>query len=138
MHRWFDEGTGEYYGARKKKGGKWSPTTLQSRKPEIVQFIARKTWVPWKEIVTWNKDKFYGPKATEYYSQGYTMIEFLRSGADAMGSKFDPRWSQILDIYRTTMLETKNQKTAVEKAFEGVDWDKLEACWADFVKKKML
>jgi hypothetical protein len=138
LHRWFDEGTGEFYGALHKKGGQWVTETLQSRKPEITQFIARKTYVPWREIVSWNKDKFYGEKATQYYAQGYTMIEFLRRGEKAMGSKFDPRWGQALDIYRTTMLETKNQKTAVEKAFEGVDWDKLEACWVEYVKKKML
>ena len=35
------------------------------------------------------------------------------------------------------MLESKNQKTAVEKAFEGIDWDAFEAAWIDWVKTKM-
>ena len=54
-----------------------------------------------------------------------------------LGTKFDDRWDQVLDIYRATMLETKDQKQAVKKAFEGIDMAAFEAQWVDWVKTQM-
>lgn len=140
LHRWFDEGTGDYYGGFTKQGSSstsWRYTSDKGRLRSIEAQIARKTFIPTREIVSWNKDKFYGPRAPDHYAQGYSLVDFLRRGADKLGKKFDPRWGTILETYRVTMLETKNQKTAVEKAFEGVDFAVFEEAWLEWVKKHM-
>jgi hypothetical protein len=137
LHRWFDEGTGDFYGAHTKTGGKWKYQADKGRYQSIRSQIARGNFIKTREIVGWNKDKFYGARAPDHYAQGYSLIDFLRRGPDALGRKFDQGWTKILETYRLTMLETKNQKTAVEKAFEGIDWDAFEAAWIDWVKTKM-
>lgn len=136
LHRWFDEGSGDFYGAHTKKS-KWSYESDKGRYQSIRTQVARGNFIPLREIVSWNKDKFYGPRAPDHYAQGYSLIDFLRRGPDKLGKRFDDSWKNILETYRKTMLETKNQKTAVEKAFEGVDFDALESAWIDWVKKYM-
>ena len=137
LHRWFDEGSGDFYGSNTKAGGKWSYKVDKGRKTSIASQIARKNYIPLREIVGWSKDKFYGPRAPDHYAEGYSLVDFFRRGPDVLGKKFDPAWGKVLETYRLSMLETKNQKTAVEKAFEGVDFDKLEAAWMDWVKTNM-
>lgn len=137
LHRWFDEGSGDFYGGYVKVGNTWKYTPDKGRVMSIKSQIARKNYIPTREIVTWNKDKFYGPRAPDHYAQGYSLIDFLRRGGEVLGKKFDPSWGKILETYRVTMLESKNQKTAVEKAFEGIDFDKLEEAWLEWVKKNM-
>lgn len=136
LHRWFDEGTGDFYGAHTKTS-KWTYATDKGRYQSIRSQVARGTFIPLREIVSWNKDKFYGARAPDHYAQGYSLIDFLRRGPDKLGRRFDESWKRILETYAKTMLETKNQKKAVEQAFEGVDWDKLEAAWIDWVKNNM-
>ena len=134
LHRWFDEGTGDYFGSYVWNNGKWSYFASKMRKADIKVSVNTNKHVPLREIVTWNKDRFYGGRASDYYAQGYSMIDFFRRGK-AMGNEFDPRWGKVLDIYRDTMLETGDQKKAVEAAFKDVDWDKLEAAWIKWVKE---
>jgi hypothetical protein len=63
------------------------------------------------------------------------MVDFLKRGKEVLGKKFDPSWEGVLDRYRTTILETKDKKKAVEKAFEGVDWDAFDEAWIAWVDK---
>ncbi len=133
LHRWFDEGTGDFFGSHTWTGRKWEYETSKMRKIDIKTIVNTKKHVPWREIVSWNKDKFYGNRASDFYAQGYSMVDFLRNGSRNK-SKWDPTWEPILDTYRKVMLEEKDQKKAVEAAFQGVDWDKIEECWLAWVK----
>jgi len=137
LHRWFDEGTGDYYGGFSRQGGKWTYVVEKGRKMGIVPQVARKTYIPLREIVSWNHDKYYGPRAVDHYAQGYSMIDFLRRGPEVLGKKFEASWAAILDTYRETMLATSDQKKAMEKAFEGINWDAFEAAWIDWVKTQL-
>jgi hypothetical protein len=138
LHRWFDEGHGDYYGAFSKKGTTWSYTADKGRHTDIRTQISRKTYVPLREIVAWNKDKYYDPaKGGYYYAEGYSLVDFLRRGPEVLGKKFDERWGKVIDIYRSTMLETRDQKKAVEAAFAGVDWEQFEAAWVEWVRNSM-
>ncbi len=138
LHRWFDEGVGDYFGSWSKKGSKWSYGIDKSRLPGIKSQVARKTYINPRELVGWDRSKFYGsPRVVEHYEQAYSIIDFLMRGPDVLGKKFDPLWSTVLDKYRQGVLDTKDPKKAVESAYAGVDWDAFEAAWVDWVKTKM-
>lgn len=136
LHRWFDEGTGDYFGSYELRNGRWVYAASKMRKRDIAEIVTTKKWVPLREIVSWNKDKFYGGRASDYYAQGYSMVDFFRRGK-AMGNAWDPAWEGILDKYREVMLRSGNQKKAVEEAFAGVDWAKLEEAWVRWVREYM-
>jgi hypothetical protein len=57
----------------------------------------------------------------------------LRRGTKTRG--YQKEWKQILPTYVKVALETKDTKKAVEEAFKGVDWGKLEESWKSYVKK---
>lgn len=137
LHRWFDEGTGDYFGAWSKKGNAWNYEVDKGRYQSIRAQVARKTFISPRDLVTWERSKFYGPRAADHYAQAYSMIDFMKRGASVLGKKFDPKWGTILDTYRSEVLESKDAKKAVEKAFAGVDWDAFDAAWLEWVEKNM-
>lgn len=138
LHRWYDEGLGEFFGSHKRKGRGWKYEVLKGRMRSIKSQMSRDTFIPNRELVTWDRSKFYGsPRSSDHYAQAYSIIDFLQRGPDKLGKRFKPEWKEILDTYRTTILKTKSQKKAVEKAFENVDWDEFDAMWLDWVKKRM-
>jgi len=132
LHRWFDEGTGDFFGSFTRKGRRWDYETSKMRKVPIKTLVNTEKIVPLEEIVTWNTDKFYGPNAPDYYAQGYAMIDFLHNAKGRRG--WDKSWDDILENYRTTMLETRSQDKAVKAAFDGVDWDDFTKSWIAWVK----
>lgn len=134
LQRWFDEGTGDWFGSFKKTGkDSWKSAASKMRLRGIQLQVRTKTTVPWSQIVTWHKDKFYGPRASYYYAQAWSMIDFLRRGNRSRG--YQKEWSNILPTYIKVALATKDTKKAVEEAFKGVDWGQLEESWKNYVKK---
>lgn len=133
LHRWFDEGTGDWFGSHSWSGRTFSYETSRMRRMDIKQIVREKKWVPIKEIITWNKDKFYGAGAADFYAQGYAIIDFLRNGSGrAIG--WDKSWASILETYRKVNLEEKDPAKAVTTAFEGVDFEKFEESWIKWVQ----
>lgn len=137
LHRWFDEGHGDYFGGFVLEGTSWTYKGDKGRKTVIRGMVSSRSHVPLREIVTWNHDRYYGAKAGENYAQGYAMIDFFQRGPTKLGKKWDESWSKVLETYKTVMLETGDQKKAVEKAFAGVDWEKLEEAWIAWVKDQL-
>jgi hypothetical protein len=137
LHRWFDEGIGELFGSFDLKGKKWTYEALQGRYMDIRAQLQRSEHIPLREIVTWNKDKFYGANAPSYYAEGYSLIDFLYRGQNKLGRKWDEKWDGVIKRYTQAGLETNSQKKAVEAAFEGVDWDAIEEAWSTWVQKHM-
>lgn len=134
LQRWFDEGTGDWFGSFKKTGkDSWKSAASKMRLRGIQVQVRTKTTVPWSAIVTWHKDKFYGPRASYYYAQAWAMIDFLRRGSKSRG--FKKEWKNILPTYIKVALETKDTDKAVKEAFKGVDWAKIEESWKRYVKK---
>ncbi len=134
LQRWFDEGTGDWFGSFKKTGkDSWKSAASKMRLRGIQLQVSTQTTVPWSDIVTWHKDKFYGPRASYYYAQAWSMIDFLRRGTRSRG--YQKEWKKILPTYVKVALETKDTNKAVAAAFEGVDWSKLEKSWKRYVKK---
>jgi hypothetical protein len=139
LHRWFDEGTGDFFGSYDLQGrGRWKYDNSKMRRETLRRLLNDETWVPFSEIVTWNKDKFYGPRTTDFYAQGYAMVDFLRRGPEKLGRRWDESWTGILERYCEVARATKDQKKALEAAFKDVDWDKMQKAWVEWVKKELL
>ena len=98
------------------------------------QMVRKGDYVPFKEIVTWGMRRFYGAKAAYYYAQAFSMIDFLRRGQKSKG--WDPKWGEILEMYRRVVLLKGDATAAVEIAFREFDdaeWTKLEEAWKAWV-----
>ena len=137
LHRWFDEGLGDFFGCFEKKGKRWSYIPAQGRIQSIDSQIRSDSHIPVQQIVSWPRSKFYGSGAASHYAQGYSIIDFLLRGKrrGGYGKKWDPNWDQILPRYTRSMLKDKDQKKAIAAAFVGVDFDTLEEYWKIWVDK---
>lgn len=134
LHRWFDEGLAEYFNSWRLRGRRWKIEYLRGRFDAIRRQINEKTFIPGREIVTWYKPKFYGPRAPDHYAQAYAMVDMLLRGHEKLGRKWDQSWDQIMPTYHKVALETHDSKKAVEAAFQGVDFEKFDAAWRAWVK----
>ncbi|MBK8974303.1 MAG: hypothetical protein IPM29_00095 [Planctomycetes bacterium] len=135
LHRWFDEGLAEYFGAWRKKGRRWVFRYHEGRYEAITRQMKDGTYIPTREIRAWHKDKFYGPRASDHYAQAWAMVDFLKRGADKLGKRFDPSWTHILETYARICLEEKSDSKAAEQAFEGVDMEAFDEAWKMWVDR---
>ena len=137
-HSWYNEGTGDFYGGYEFKHKKFKLTRYQKRVPDIKGALRVKKWAPLKELVTWTQAQYYGNNDYGYagwqnYAQGWSFIYFLRTGKkQARGWSSD--WDGILDTYMEILGSTGDKDAAVERAFEGVDWEKMEAVWLKYTE----
>jgi len=132
LHRWFDEGTGDFFGSFRRNGRKWSYGVSKMRKTPLKALVSSKKFVPLDEIVKWSDKRFYGPGAADYYAQSYAIVDFLHRGKRSPG--WDKAWNNILDTYRQALLDTRNADQAVDAAFAGIDWQKFTKSWVAWVK----
>jgi hypothetical protein len=137
LHPWFDEGTGEYFGAFVQKGKKWRYAVPRASHALLKAQVSRGTHTPLREFVEWTEDRFQGERAVDHYAQAYGLVDFLRRGPDRLGRKFDPAWQKILPTYTETVRKTRNRNRALKEAFAEVDWNAFEAAWLSWVKSKM-
>jgi hypothetical protein len=138
-HSWYNEGTGDYYAGFdfNLKTKKFTEKREKGRQDNLL--LIRDKYVPLKDFVRWTQAQYYGQNSGNglgggrldgwaCYAQGWSMIWFLRTGA-GKAKGWQAAWGTILDKYLQTLLETGELDQAVDKAFEGVDWDALEASW---------
>jgi hypothetical protein len=135
LHRWFDEGLAEYFGSLRKKGKRWSHVYHDGRLSSLQRQARAGQLIPSADIVTWDRAKFYGPRAADHYAQAYAMVDFLVRGKDVLGKRWNDRWSEILPTYAQVCLTEKSDTKAVAAAFEGVDWAGFEAGWNEWWEK---
>lgn len=134
LHRWFDEGHGDYFGSFRWGQSGWKYVGSQMRYDDCKQMVRAGDYVPFKELVYWDRQKFYGARAPYYYAQAYSMIDFFRRGEKQHG--FDPQWGEALDMYRKVMLVYGDSKLASDTAFRGFTderWKQLEDAWKAWV-----
>ncbi len=139
-HSWYNEGTGDYYGGHEYKRKKFQRAPRRMRKDSIKETLREGRTIPLKEFVRWSQRQYYGENdyglsGFDCYGQGWAFIYFLRMGKKARGWNSD--WDGILGTYLDTLVDTGDLDLAVDKAFEGVDWDELETCWKTFVDKQL-
>jgi hypothetical protein len=142
-HSWYNEGTGDYYSGFEfnLKSKKFTPKLEKGRQDNLL--LIRDKYVPLKDFVTWDQAKYYGNNTGNgnaggrlegwaCYAQGWSIIWFLRTG-EGKAKGWQKSWGGILDKYLVTLLETADLEKALATAFEGVDWDALEASWRDYM-----
>ncbi|MBL8728846.1 MAG: hypothetical protein JNM25_10475 [Planctomycetes bacterium] len=134
LHRWFDEGHGDYFGSFRWGQSGWKYVGSDMRYSDCKQMVRAGDYVPFKEIVHWDVQRFYSGRAPYYYAQAFSMIDFLRRGEKSRG--WDPRWGTALDMYRKVMLVHGDSKLASDTAFfkfTDDDWKALEEAWKAWV-----
>lgn len=134
LHRWFDEGLGDFFGSFRWSGGKWKYVGSKMRYSDCKQMVRKGDYVPFKDIVNWPRQKFYSGRSPYYYAQAYSMIDFMRRGQKSKG--FDPRWGEVLEMYRRVALVKGDTKLGVKTAFRGFtdeDWTAFEDAWKAWV-----
>ena len=134
LHRWFDEGLGDFFGSYRWSGGSWKYVGSKMRYSDCKEMVRKGDYVPFKDIVNWPRQKFYSGRSPYYYAQAYSMIDFMRRGQKSKG--FDPRWGEVLEMYRRVALVKGDTKLGVQTAFRGFtdeDWTAFEDAWKDWV-----
>ncbi len=134
LHRWFDEGHGDYFGSFRWAQSGWKYVGSDMRYGDCKQMVRAGDYVPFKELVHWDVRKFYGARAPYYYAQAFSMIDFFRRGEKSRG--WDARWGEALDMYRKVMLVHGDSELASNTAFfkfTDDDWKALEEAWKAWV-----
>lgn len=134
LHRWFDEGHGDYFGSFRLGQSGWKYTGSKMRYEDCKQMVRLGDFVPFHEIVYWDQRRFYSGQAAYYYAQAFSMIDFLRRGEKSRGWK--PRYGEILELYRKVVLTSGDAKMAVDTAFHDFkpeDWRAMEEAWKVWV-----
>lgn len=154
-HSWFNEGYGDYFSGATIEGGKVRRIGMNPWRVELIKSMVEKNRpcepVPWKEIVRFSQGRYYmngGPK----YAQGWSMVYFLNRSPEVAKRR---EWAKILPAYfeelkaryaeelgklddplapeQRAAAGQKAREHALERAFEGVDFDEIDAAWRDFV-----
>lgn len=134
LHRWFDEGHGDYFGSFRWGQNGWKYVGSKMRYDDCKNMVRQGDYVPFKEIVHWSRQRFYAQRAPYYYAQAYSMVDFFRRGQKERG--FQARWGEALDMYRKVMLVHGDSKLASDTAFremKDADWKAMEEAWKAWV-----
>jgi hypothetical protein len=134
LHRWFDEGHGDYFGSFRLVGDNWKYVGSKMRFEDVKNMARVGDFVPFQKIVFWDRRQFYSERAPYYYAQAFSMIDYLRRGQKSRAWK--PEYGEILDMYRKVMLVHGDSKLASQTAFRNFkdeDWRALEAAWKAWV-----
>ncbi len=134
LHRWFDEGHGDYFGSYRYGPTGWKYIGSDMRYADCKNMVRVGDFVPFRDLVHWDRRRFYGERAPYYYAQAFSMIDFFRRGEKQKG--WDPRWGEVLDMYRKVMLVHGDSKLASDTAFRNftdADWKALEEAWKAWV-----
>lgn len=139
-HRWFDEGSGDYYGAFKLSGSKLKPNEDMkgglARVPQIKEMLKNKTHKPLSKHIRFSHQEWQtqGPTNVSCYAQSFSIIYFLREGARGRVSKkywkdeyadIIPNYIRVLhegyqEVYEEQRTEIQEQIDLLEEAGEDV------------------
>ena len=135
-HSWYNEGTGDFYSGYQLKGRRFKLSPFDWRVGTVKTMINEGRTVPIETFTRFTQREYYTDSQWghpgEHYAQGWAFIWFLRTGKkNAKGWNDD--WDKILPTYLETLLWTEDLDEAVEKAFQGVDYEEIEAAWKAYI-----
>jgi hypothetical protein len=140
---WFDEGMADYFGQarpvasriaapnapdapgvdRKWRFGRPDPAWLASARAAV----ATGRYIPLRAFVHMSREAFYEmPSLT--YPQGWALVHFLLNAEDQ-------RVREVPAVLVRAMKEGAEPGKAVDEAFAGMDWLKLETEWKAYVRE---
>ncbi|MFQ5505419.1 MAG: hypothetical protein ACE5F1_11565 [Planctomycetota bacterium] len=128
---WINEGMGDYlYAAVPRKAKRRQiPAELGRMFPgrlAIVKWAVRNNkHVPIKKLIRYSRSEYYANPGI-CYAQGWALCTFLRHS----GNK---RYEKVVSKFVALVKNDTNMKDVTDKAFKGIDLDKLEEEWKDWV-----
>jgi hypothetical protein len=136
-HCWYNEGTGDFYAGYEYKNKKYTLKKFLWRNDLAKQSIQEKKFVPLKDFTRFTQPEYYGTNkfgtdGYHNYAQGWSFIYFLRTGKQNGAKNWNPKWDTILETYLRVLATSGKVDQAVEEAYQGIDWDALEASWCDY------
>jgi hypothetical protein len=142
--RWFDEGTGDFFGGAVVEDGGVRIAENRTRKHNVTKivngtFTKQYQWTPpsLERLVSMTRQEFYADVKwlVFRYSMCWGLIYYLRKGVEA-----DSPYAGILDRYVDTLHSTRSADAARKAAFGPVDMEALErdyrAFWLDPERRK--
>ncbi|MEK7466165.1 MAG: DUF1570 domain-containing protein [Planctomycetota bacterium] len=137
---WFDEGMADYFGqARLVPGDGVSPDgTVEDKewrlRPQHPAWLASVRaavstgkFVPLREFVHMTRRAYYEEPALTY-PQGWALVHFLLHAKDE-------RTNEVPSVLVRALLEGAESAKAVDEAFAGMDLEKLEEEWKQYVRE---
>lgn len=121
-HRWFDEGSGDYYGGMKIKGGRGKITPKMpaglDRLGVIREMVRTDSYTPFEDHLNFNHQQWKnhnGPTGVGSYAQSWSIIYMLREGALRNVSRkvWKDEYAEIIPNYVSTL--NKGFEDAYEK-----------------------
>jgi hypothetical protein len=155
-HPWFDEGYGDYFGGAQLKGGKLQRVEPNGwRLPLIQRQLKEGSFLPWKNLIGYERERYYGDSMAQAYAQGWSMVYFL---SECSVVRKRQEWAGILPKYFHELKESWDNEfgvlqgdgrlddaeallaaqrrarvRALETAFEDVDFQAIEAAWSKYI-----
>ncbi|MEM7516264.1 MAG: hypothetical protein AAF368_04985, partial [Planctomycetota bacterium] len=131
-HSWYNEGNGDFFSGYQLKNARFKLKKNSWREGTIKEAIRDGSYVPLKKLVKYTQREYYANPGL-CYAQGWSFIWFLRTGEDKNAPGWNDDWNGILTQYLRTLAVTGDLEIAVDKAFEGVDWDEMEESWKAYI-----
>jgi hypothetical protein len=104
-HSWYNEGHGDYFAGFNLKEGKFTSGKFHWRQEKVKRAIESKTYVPLKDFLSFDQNKYYGRfggddrsggNIGQNYAQGWSLVWFLRTTKDE-------KYAGVLDRYFDTI-----------------------------------
>jgi hypothetical protein len=157
-HSWYNEGHGDFFSGAQLNGDKVADVKPYrragyDRESCIKEAVRAGTYTPMKKFMKFSQHEYYSGDVNLNYSQGWSLIYFLRVGRK-QGVKFDDKWTRILDDYLKNLVKARDQlradasegpgggdhdgsaqSRALTETFAGWsddDWAAFEAAWKKF------
>ncbi|MEQ8763758.1 MAG: hypothetical protein RL885_07520 [Planctomycetota bacterium] len=136
---WFDEGLGDVFGAAVIEGEKLMRFEKNVwRAPRLKRLIERGGPMPLDRLLQSTKGEYYRG-GVAYYAAGWSFAHFLMTSESVLEH---PRWCGIVSRYWTALRDASSEtldpagrrEAAHRSAFEGVDLEKLEVAWREFIE----
>ena len=129
---WINEGMGDYfYCAVPPRGAKSKSAKVQlgalnmERLPTIWAAVKTGQHVPWKEIIHYTQRDYYSRPGL-CYAQGWAMCHFLMEHKNK-------KYRKIIPTFIKLVKNDTNVENCTERAFKGIDLDKVEEEWKAWV-----
>lgn len=133
---WANEGLGDYFytAMPKKTKGRRIPAELgrlnPTRLPVVQWAVKNNEHVPIKKLLKYSKSQYYSNPSI-CYAQGWALCQFMLHGGNR-------RYKFALEKFIKYVRDDTNMPSITEKAFRGIDLDKLEEDWKKWVLKAKL
>ena len=122
---WLNEGMAEYFEQSRRVDGRWKDGQVDLDHLALLKAVDDE-WTPLEEFVRLDNAGFRA-KSGLHYAEGWAFAHFLMNG--------DAKRKKCMDTLLDALFEGASRKDAVERAFAGTDWKKLDSDFRIYVER---